>query len=102
VRRIIWTGTSPATQSTILSFSGEARELGDYAFNARQIYSDGSIADWSGFPDADEPAASVHVANSLGSDRGGTSTLGVVAVILAGAALLVSIGGTALRRRPLA
>jgi hypothetical protein len=44
----------------------------------------------------------VHVADALGSGGGGASTLGIVAVVLAGAALLISIGGIVGGRRPLA
>jgi hypothetical protein len=89
-----------ATQSPILGSA--AKPVRRYnAFTVRQIDSDGSIADSNGFCDADEQAASVHIANSPGSDGGDTSTLGIVPVVLAGAALPFSIAGMALGRRPL-
>ena len=68
----------------------------------RQTYSDGSVVDWSGPESSDTPAPTVEAVSSLGG--GGSSTLGIVAIVIAGIALVVAIGALVTRggSRPVA
>ena len=66
----------------------------------RQTYSDGSVVDWSGPESSDTPAPHVEAVSSLGG--GGSSTLAIVALVVAGVALVVAIVGLAGGKRSLA
>ena len=61
----------------------------------RQTYSDGSVVDWSGPESSETPAPTVEAVSSLGG--GGSSTLGIVALVIAGIALVVAIGALVTR-----
>jgi hypothetical protein len=66
----------------------------------RQTYSDGSVVDWTGPESGDTPAPVVEAVSSFG---GGTSTLEIVAIVLAGIALAVALVGLFVRSgRPVA
>jgi uncharacterized protein YcnI len=92
VKSVKWTGGSvPLGEAAVFQFVGLADGAGDYRFVVRQTYSDDSVVNWSGPPDADEPAPVVEAKSSLGG--GGGSTLAVVALILAGIAILIGLGG---------
>ena len=70
---------------------------GSYTFQVEQSYSDGSVVDWAGPPDADEPAPVVQMEESFGGGGGSSnSTLAIVALVIGAIALVV--GGLALAR----
>jgi uncharacterized protein YcnI len=101
VTRVTWSGGSiPAGEYGQFAFTGNADDAGAYAFNVRQTYSDGSVVDWSGPADSDEPAARVEAVAELGGGGGGdgdSSTLAIIALILGGIGVL--LGGAALLTR---
>jgi uncharacterized protein YcnI len=101
VVKVSWTGGSvPTGEDAAFSFLGQAANPGSYAFSVRQTYSDGSVVDWTGPESSDTPAPVLEAVSSFG---GGTSTLEIVAIVLAGAALVVAIVGIFIHSgRPLA
>ncbi len=92
VQKVTWTGGHvPTDQDAVFHFNASTGGAKTYTFRVRQTYSDGSIVDWSGPESSDTPAPSVEAVSSIGG--GGSSTLSIVAVALAGVALLVGIVG---------
>ena len=71
-----------------------------YALTVRQTYSDGEVVDWSGPESSDTPAPRLEAKSSIGG--GGSSTLAIVALIVAGAALVLGAVGLLSGKRSLA
>lgn len=64
---VVWSGGEAPQSGMGLELAFEARtpeEGGQYAFRVMQSYSDGSVVEWTGAPDSEEPAAFVEVASS--------------------------------------
>jgi uncharacterized protein YcnI len=99
VGKVTWTGGSvPEGEYAAFRFTAEADDSGTLASTVRQTYSDGSIVEWTGAEDSDEPAPRIEAVSDVGGG-GGSSTLGIIAliagvvgVLLGGAALLVRGG----------
>jgi uncharacterized protein YcnI len=98
---VTWAGgATPFGEVALFQFVGSAESRAAYRFTVRQTYSDDSVVDWSGSPTSDAPAPVIEAKSSLGG--GGSSTLELVALVVAGVALLVALGGLTAGRRPLA
>lgn len=100
---VTWTGgTTPTDEDSVFRFNASTNGAKTYTFGVRQTYSDGTVVDWSGPESSDTPAPTVDAVSSLGG--GGSSTLGIVAIVLAGVALVVAIGALVTRggSRPVA
>jgi hypothetical protein len=80
-------------------FAASAERSRTYEFSVRQTYSDGTVVDWAGAETSDTPAPTVKAIGEIG---GGTSTLAIVALVVAGLALLVGLGALITRGRPIA
>jgi len=94
VEKVTWTTTGKGTsEGGLFEFTGRG-DAGSYTFQVEQSYSDGSVVDWAGSPDADEPAPVVELKDSFSG--GGTSPLAIVALVVGVIALVV--GGVALAR----
>jgi uncharacterized protein YcnI len=94
VQKVTWSGGKvPTGEDAAFHFLADANDSKTYEFKVRQTYSDGSIVDWSGPESSDAPAPTIEAKSSFGG--GSSSTLGIVAIVLAGAALLVAIVGLA-------
>jgi len=97
ITKVTWSGGSvPTEEDASFSFLGSTAGGGDYTFDVKQTYSDGSVVEWSGPESSDSPAPVVKAVSSFG---GGTSALtwvalaaGVVGVVLGGIALLARSG----------
>jgi uncharacterized protein YcnI len=103
ITKVTWTGGNvPTGEATGFQFLGRTDSAKTYTFNVRQTYSDGSVVDWAGPEDSDAPAPAISAKSSLGG--GGSSTLGIVALVLAALALVVALGGLVAGRtvRPVA
>jgi uncharacterized protein YcnI len=103
VQKVTWSGGRvPTGEDAAFHFLATANDSKTYEFEVRQTYSDGSIVDWSGPESSDAPAPTIEARSSLGG--GSSSTLGIVAIVIAGVALLVAIVGMAAGsgKRPLA
>ena len=95
VQKVTWTGGHvPTDLDAVFRFNASTSGTKTYTFNVRQTYSDGSVVDWSGPESSDTPAPTIEALSSIG---GGTSTLDIVAVVLAGVALLIALGSLAAR-----
>jgi uncharacterized protein YcnI len=99
VQKVTWSGGSiPAGEYGAFPFTGNSDEAETFAFTVRQTYSDGSVVDWAGPEDSDEPAARITAVSELGGDGdGGSSTLSVIALIVGAVGVL--LGGAALLAR---
>jgi uncharacterized protein YcnI len=104
VQKVTWSGGRvPTGEDAAFHFLATANDSKTYEFKVRQTYSDGSIVDWSGSESSDTPAPTVEAKSSFGGGSS-SSILGIVAIALAAAALLVAIVGLVAGRgrRPLA
>lgn len=98
IGKVTWTATGDGNaDGGLFLFTAGADSTGSYSFEVEQSYSDGTVVDWSGPEDADEPAPVVEVTDSLG-DAGGdsSSTLAIVALVVG--AIGIVLGGIALAR----
>jgi len=109
VSKVTWTvdrGSGvPPEEDAFFQFLGEASSAKTYTFAVEQSYSDGSVVDWSGPESSDTPAPVVKAVDSLGGGSS-SSTLAVIALIVAALALVLGIvalvGGRSGDRRPIA
>jgi uncharacterized protein YcnI len=93
VTKVTWTGGhTPTGEDSLFQFLAQPAKAQTYTFQVQQTYSDGSIVNWSGSESSDSPAPTIKAVSSIGG--GGTSTLTIVALIIAILALLA--GGFAL------
>jgi len=98
IEKVTWSGGSVKEgAAAMFSFYGRPSEEKTYSFDVRQTYSDGEVVDWSGPESSDTPAPTVEITDALGGGGGGSSTLDIVAIVLAGVALVVA--GAALLTR---
>jgi len=97
---ITWSGGRvPTDEDAVFRFNASTGGARTYVFDVRQTYSDGSVVEWSGPESSDAPAPSIKAVSSFG---GGTSTLAIVALVLAGVALVLSLASLLARSgRPL-
>ena len=98
IQSVTWTGGKiPTEEDAVFQFLATAESSKTYTFKVRQTYSDGSVVDWSGPESSDTPAPTIEAKTSLGGGSSNTLSIialvvGVVALVLAGAALLARSG----------
>jgi uncharacterized protein YcnI len=97
ITKVTWSGGSvPPEEDASFSFLGSTAGSGDYTFDVKQTYSDGSVVDWSGPESSDSPAPVVKAVSSFGGGTSGLTwvalALGVVGIVLGGIALLARSG----------
>jgi uncharacterized protein YcnI len=91
VQKVTWTGGSvPTGEDAAFHFLATPASSKTYEFAVRQTYSDGSVVDWKGAEGSDTPLPTLEVRSSLG---GSSSTLAIVALAVAGVALVLAIVG---------
>lgn len=101
ITKVTWSGGSvPHEEYAVFRFLGSTDSSGDYEFKVRQTYSDGTVVDWAGSESSDSPAPRIEAVSSLGG--GGSSTLAIVALVVAAVALIVAAFGLVGGRRALA
>src|SRR3954449_3698502 len=89
VNKVTWTGGSvPTEEDAVFQFNASASAAQTYTFKVRQTYDDETVVDWSGAESSDTPAPRIEARDSLGG--GGSSTVGIVALITAGLAVLLA------------
>ena len=97
IQKVTWSGGSvPPEDDAVFQFLANTDASKSYDFKVRQFYSDGSIVDWSGPESSDTPAPVVEAKSDLGG--GGSSTLEIIALVVAGLALVLAL--VALLTRP--
>lgn len=95
VHTITWTGGKvPTDEDSAFRMNASATKAKDYRFTVRQSYSDGSVVDWSGPESSGTPAPTVKAVSDLGGG-GSSSTLAVIALVLALVALGIAAVGLA-------
>jgi uncharacterized protein YcnI len=103
VQRVTWSGgKTPTEEDAVFQFLATPDSSKTFKFSVRQTYSDGSVVDWSGPESSDTPAPLIEAKSSLGG--GGSSTLSIVAIAIAGVALVLAAAGLVARggSRPVA
>jgi uncharacterized protein YcnI len=91
IQKATWSGGSlPTGQATTFQFLAGTDASKTYTFRVRQTYSDGSVVDWTGPESSDTPAPTIEAKSSLGGGSG-ISILAVLALVLAGIALIVAV-----------
>ena len=103
IQKVTWSGGSvPTGEDSVFQFLASPESSKTYTFAVRQTYSDGSVVDWSGPESSDTAAPRIDAVSSLGG--GGSSTLAIVALVVAGIAVLLAGVGLATRggSRPVA
>ena len=101
IRSVTWSGGNvPTDEDAVFRFNASIPKSGTVIFRVRQTYSSGKVVDWTGTESSDTPAPLVDGVSSLGG--GGTTTLTIVALIVAAVGVLLGIAGLATRGRPLA
>jgi uncharacterized protein YcnI len=104
VEKVTWTGGNvPTGEDSLFQFLGQPASSGTYTFEVEQTYSDGSIVDWSGSEASAAPAPTIQAVSSMGGSSGSTLgiigiALGAIALIVAGAGLLLRGGGSGGKR----
>jgi uncharacterized protein YcnI len=101
IEKVTWSGGDAGPgDAAYFDFFGSGDSAKTYSFKVRQTYSDGEVVDWAGPESSDEPAPTVELESSLGGG-GGSKTLEVIALALAGLAIVIAvfglIGGTGRR-----
>jgi uncharacterized protein YcnI len=98
VSKVVWTGGStPTEEDSVFGFNASASKAQNYTFHVQQTYSDGSVVDWSGPESSDTPAPVVEGVSSVGGSGTSSNTLGVIALIVGGLALVLAAVGLASR-----
>jgi uncharacterized protein YcnI len=92
IQQVTWTGGhTPTDEDSLFQFLAQPSKSGSYTFKVQQTYSDGSIVNWSGSESSEAPAPTITAKDSLGG--GGSSTLGLIAIIVAAIALVLAAVG---------
>jgi uncharacterized protein YcnI len=92
IQDVTWTGGNvPTDEDSVFHFVATLTSAKTFTFTVKQTYSDGTIVDWSGPESSDTPAPLVVSESSLGGAS--SSTLPIIALVVAGVALLVGIAG---------
>ncbi len=90
MQKVTWTGGStPTGLDSVFRFNALAPNTGTVTFTVRQTYSDGKVVDWSGPETSDTPAPTIEAVSSFGGG-GGTSTVEIIAIVLAAVALVLA------------
>jgi uncharacterized protein YcnI len=96
IQRVTWSGgNTPHEEAATFEFLGSTDAAKTYSFNVRQVYSDGSVVDWTGPESSDTPAPTIESKSSLGG--GGSDTLAIVALIVGALAAVLAIAALVVR-----
>jgi uncharacterized protein YcnI len=92
-QQVTWTGGhTPTGLDSVFRFNGSIAKPGTVMFKVTQYYSSGKVVDWSDPSEAsDTPAPRIQALSSFGG--GGTSTIEIVALVIAIAALVIAVVG---------
>jgi uncharacterized protein YcnI len=96
IQKVTWSGgNTPHEEAATFQFLASTDAAKTYSFKVRQVYSDGSVVDWTGPESSDTPAPAIESKSSLGG--GGSNTLAIVALVLAAAAAVLAIAALVVR-----
>jgi uncharacterized protein YcnI len=101
IRKVTWSGGKvPTGEDAVFRFNGSLDSAKTVSVSVRQTYSNGKVVDWSGDESSDTPAPQVEGISSLGG--GSSSTLSIVAIVVAAVAVLIAVVGLVAKGRPVA
>jgi len=101
ITQVTWSGGNvPTEHYAVFRIIGTVDSAKDYAVNVRQTYANGKVVDWSGPESSDTPAPRIEGVSSVGGSS--SSTLAIVALIVAGIAVALAVVGLLGRGRPVA
>lgn len=101
IRQVTWSGGKvPTGEDAVFRFNGSLASAKTYDVAVRQTYSNGKVVDWTGSESSDTPAPQVEGVSSLGG--GSSSTLSIVALVVAAIAVLIAVVGLVAKGRPVA
>jgi uncharacterized protein YcnI len=101
IRKVTWSGGKvPTGEDAVFRFNGSLDSAKTVSASVRQTYSNGKVVDWSGDESSDTPAPQVEGISSLGG--GSSSTLSIVAIVVAAVAVLIAVVGLVAKGRPVA
>jgi uncharacterized protein YcnI len=96
IQKVTWSGgNTPHEEATTFQFLASTDAAKTYSFNVRQVYSDGSVVDWTGPESSDTPAPTIESKSSLGG--GGSNTLAIVALIVGALAAILAVAALVVR-----
>ncbi len=96
IQKVTWSGgNTPHEEAATFQFLGSTDAAKTYSFNVRQVYSDGSVVDWTGPESSDTPAPTIESKSSLGG--GGSNTLAIVALVVAALAAILAVAALVVR-----
>lgn len=96
IQKVTWSGgNTPHEEAATFQFLASTNAAKTYSFKVRQVYSDGSVVDWTGPESSDTPAPTIESMSSLGG--GGSDTLAIVALVLAGLAAILAVAALVVR-----
>ena len=96
IQKVTWSGgNTPHEEAATFQFLASTDSAKTYSFQVRQVYSDGSVVDWTGPESSDTPAPTIEAKSSLGG--GGSNTLAIVALIMAALAAVLAIAALVVR-----
>ena len=101
VNTVNWAGGAvPTDEDAVFRFSATLTGGSEtYTFGVRQTYSDGSVVEWNGNETSDTPSPTIKGVSSIGG--GASSTLGIIAIVVAAVALLLAVVSLLSGRRSL-
>ena len=101
IRTVTWSGGKvPTGEDAVFRFNGSLASAATVEAAVRQTYSNGKVVDWSGSEGSETPAPRIEGVSTLGG--GSSSTLAIVALVVAAVAVLLAVAGLLTRGRPLA
>jgi uncharacterized protein YcnI len=101
IQKVTWSGGEvPTDEDAVFRFNGSLDSAKTLSVPVRQTYSSGKVVDWSGSESSDTPAPQIEGVSSLGG--GSSSTLAVVAIVVAAIAVLIAVVGLVAKGRPVA
>ncbi|HSB38246.1 MAG TPA: DUF1775 domain-containing protein [Gaiellaceae bacterium] len=101
IRTVTWRGGKvPTGEDAVFRFNGSLASAATVEAAVRQTYSNGKVVDWSGSEGSETPAPRIEGVSTLGG--GSSSTLAIVALVVAAVAVLLAVAGLLTRGRPLA
>ena len=96
IQKVTWSGgNTPHEEAATFDFLASTDAAKTYSFKVRQVYSDGSVVDWTGPESSDTPAPAIESKSSLGG--GGSDTLAIVALVIAALAAILAVAALVVR-----
>jgi hypothetical protein len=101
IQKVTWTGGKvPTDEDAVFRFNGSLDSSRTFSVPVRQTYSNGKVVDWTGSESSDTPAPQIEGVSDLGGSSG--STLAIIALVVAGVAVVLAVVGLVTRGRPVA